>query len=531
MSRSAGRDFAERRPRGGARAERAVGVLLAVFLGASSAVAAPSKDDKAAGSAAPARRPPSLADTLTDEAKADYEAAKLLYNDGDFAGARVKFQGAYDRSNDPRLLWNMAACEKGLRHYAKVVTLMRQYLDTGGDWVTPQDRAEAEQFLAAVESFTVALTLVVNEPGALITIDGEPVGTSPLPGPVTVDIGGRKIEAKKDGFAPFSQTLTVGGSKDASADVKLEREVHEGDVTVSAPAGATITIDGKPAAQTHFQGKLASGGHTLRVEAPGMRPYQSEFVVQDQAARQIDVVLEPLPPPTPAREPEGPLHGFELGLRLGYGLQTNRVSNTPSLGANGTTSYHSESLSVGFVPLALDVGYRLGAPTYLGLFGEYATLDRAKTCGFARHGPHEDFPDDPSTRYGYTACSSLKLGAMFVFHVLPRAVVDPYLGFELAAHATFAQYRSFDPITGQAARGASGDSGGSFQPGIRLGVDAHPGRGVAAGLFYVFATAFGNEGVPKTTQSCGGGGNNCPTTQAQPGFQSTFGARAAYTFQ
>ncbi|MGH7329836.1 MAG: hypothetical protein ACREJX_15930, partial [Polyangiaceae bacterium] len=57
--------------------------------------------------AAPAG-PKSLSDTLTGDAKADYEAGKLLFSDGDYAGAEIKLQGAYDKSQEPRLLWNIA---------------------------------------------------------------------------------------------------------------------------------------------------------------------------------------------------------------------------------------------------------------------------------------------------------------------------------------------------------------------------------------------------------------------------------------
>src|SRR5882724_2714841 len=70
----------------------------------------------AAPPAPPGPRP--LSESLTGGAKSDYEAARLLYGDGDHAGALVKFQSAFDQSKEPRLLWNMAACEKNLRHYA-----------------------------------------------------------------------------------------------------------------------------------------------------------------------------------------------------------------------------------------------------------------------------------------------------------------------------------------------------------------------------------------------------------------------------
>src|SRR5688572_33443050 len=76
--------------------------------------------------------PAPLSEALTGDAKAAYEGGKLLYGDGDFAGARVKFQAAYETAKDPRLLWNVAVCEKGLRHYAKVVELTKKYLEKIG---------------------------------------------------------------------------------------------------------------------------------------------------------------------------------------------------------------------------------------------------------------------------------------------------------------------------------------------------------------------------------------------------------------
>src|SRR5882672_3314772 len=91
--------------------------------------------------------PPNLSETLTGTAKASYEAGKLLFVDGDFAGAEIKFHAAYDLSHDARLLWNMASCEKSLRHYARAARLVHEYLDAGGAQLTDQDRGDAKQLL------------------------------------------------------------------------------------------------------------------------------------------------------------------------------------------------------------------------------------------------------------------------------------------------------------------------------------------------------------------------------------------------
>jgi len=115
-----------------------------------------------------------LADTLTGDAKAAYVAARLLIDDGDFAGAEIKFKAAYDLSNDARLLWNMAACEKSQRHYARTEQLVREYLEKGGATLSDQDRADAKSLLDTIDSFTVKLTIDVSEPDAEIVIDDAP---------------------------------------------------------------------------------------------------------------------------------------------------------------------------------------------------------------------------------------------------------------------------------------------------------------------------------------------------------------------
>src|ERR1700733_6393409 len=80
--------------------------VLALLAAPAPAAAQPRKPGRAVF--AP---PKPLSATLTGQAKADYDGGVLLYQDGDHATALQKFQHAYDVSKDPRLLWNVAACE------------------------------------------------------------------------------------------------------------------------------------------------------------------------------------------------------------------------------------------------------------------------------------------------------------------------------------------------------------------------------------------------------------------------------------
>ena len=236
--------------------------------------------------------PRSLGDSLTDDAKRDYQTGKLLASDGDFAGAALKFQSAYDRSHDARLLWNIAFCEKQLRHYARVLALLERYESEGGALLAARDRKDAHELATALQPFTTTVKITVSEEGAEVFVDDERVGLSPLPSTRVVDIGTHRVRATKAGFLEASVVVPVGGGVDLPVALHLEKEVHEGKLVVRAQASASILLDGQPIGTGSAERVVSSGGHQLLVQAPGMRAYQSEVVVGEKETRSLDVSLE-----------------------------------------------------------------------------------------------------------------------------------------------------------------------------------------------------------------------------------------------
>jgi len=235
--------------------------------------------------------PTKLADRLQGPARANYDAGRLLFGDGDFNGALLKFSSAYDISKDAGLLWNMVACEEKLRHYAKAVANIDRYLVEGGATLTDQDRADAKSLRDTLTAFTAPITVTVNEPDADVLLDDELVGHSPLKAPVVADIGERHVTVRKPGFKDFVATLKVSAA--ATVDAQLVKEVHEGRLDVRAPDGSSIKIDGNPVGVGSWTGALSSGGHTLSVSAAHMRAYQTEVTLQDGQTRTVEVSLEP----------------------------------------------------------------------------------------------------------------------------------------------------------------------------------------------------------------------------------------------
>jgi PEGA domain len=278
-----------------------------LLLGAAASAQTPTTDASAvsASSATPmspapgpaAQTPPSLADALAGAARDDYLAARALYEGRDYAGALLRFEAAYDASRDARLLWNAAVCQKAMGHYAKAMSLVRRYLDSGSPLITLTAARNARAFIDAAESRTARLDVVSNETDARVYFDGESVGSTPLRQAFPVDPGVHEVVVKKSGFADFSTPITVTGSADVRVQAPLGWLVrdgtHEGRIAIHARGGDAIAVDGRVVAGETWEGALPGGMHSVRVTAPGKRPFQGEALVSEGQTRTFDVKLEP----------------------------------------------------------------------------------------------------------------------------------------------------------------------------------------------------------------------------------------------
>jgi hypothetical protein len=241
---------------------------------------------------------PNLGSLLSGQAKADYEAARLLYLDGDAASALVKFQSAYDVSHDPRLLWNLAACHKQLRHYSQLEALLKRYVSEGAAVISATDRAEAEALLATVGPFLGDVSIQVNEAGAAVYVDDQLVGQSPLPGALRLDLGARRLRVEKAGYVRYDQQLQVQGGRTIAVPVTLRPEVHQGTLRVFADGGAQIRVDAELKGVGVWSGVLPSGQHLVEVSATGKLPYRSDIVISDDQTNTLRAMLENRTPPT-----------------------------------------------------------------------------------------------------------------------------------------------------------------------------------------------------------------------------------------
>ncbi|CAN91177.1 putative nucleotide-binding protein [Sorangium cellulosum So ce56] len=260
---------------------------------AAPAKAAPAPAPSAPGEAAsaPAR------ERLSGEARADYESGKALFHNGDFASAFLKFQSAYESSKDARLLWNMIACTSKMHRYSQLLALVERLKQEDRGVLLPEDWATIAEVERKASALVGHLDIAASERDAEVTIDGEPIGKTPLPGKVIVDAGTRRIRVFKPGFKEHLRAESVAPGARLALDVRLARPMNGGRLSIVASPGDRLALDGEFLGEGQWEGIVPSGRHAVRVTAPGKVPYQAQILIQDEALSSVRVGLVPAEKP------------------------------------------------------------------------------------------------------------------------------------------------------------------------------------------------------------------------------------------
>jgi hypothetical protein len=291
-------------------------------------------------------------DTSDIEAAKHYDQGKAYFRVGEFALCAKSFAASYALRPKAGALFNAARCNEEHGNLEEAIKLFDQYIsiDAAGANV-----AEATARSAALKT---------------------------------------KLEEAKNPVEPVKDPIPA--------------QPLTGKLTVTAPANAQIFIDSNEVGKGTFEGEIKAGGHTLRVIAEGMRPYQSEVSITGGEPRTIDVLLEAVAPATiitPGEETDA----FELGVSMATGV---KLRGDQPLVAN----------------VRAEAALRLGKRVNLGLFAEYGTIDTAGSCGYTMPGPEPETPFDFGERFQFSNCSYFLGGAQLYVHLLPKGKLDPYLG-------------------------------------------------------------------------------------------------------
>ncbi len=237
----------------------------------------------------------SLADSLHGEAKSAYDEARRLFKAGDFKGCVDALTRAQKLEPDPRLFWNLAACEKKLGHHARALNLVDRYLAAGGSILSDAERREAQDFINAMKTLVGTVTVTSALDGVQLFVDDELVGSTPFAKALFVDGGEHRIRGTRAGYVSVARVETVPAGGAVSWVLELARENHEGHLVVSAGPSESIWVDGVLMGRGEWGGNVQSGTHQVAVTAQGKPSRDQAVEIKDGEARTVDLHLAASP--------------------------------------------------------------------------------------------------------------------------------------------------------------------------------------------------------------------------------------------
>ena len=178
------------------------------------------------------------------------EGNKLLAG-GDNGGALAKFEAAYDAYPSPSLLLNIGTTLRALGRNAEAANAYARWVRAKQN---PERLAEVEEALAELDSKVAGLEISVNQPGAVVTVDGKTISTELLKGVVRLEPGRHVVAASKRGFSAAKSEVSISAGKKETVKLELEAEGR--------------TVASKPLESTEPSGmgeeKVSSGGASGR---------------------------------------------------------------------------------------------------------------------------------------------------------------------------------------------------------------------------------------------------------------------------
>lgn len=246
---------------------------------------------------APVAAPKSLREELPSAALHDWDAARELYEAKDFEGAAVEFQRAYELSNNPRVLFNVAICQKNLARYARAVAVLNRELAEGGSTLTETEQTRVRDAIETIQTFVTGLELKVSEPNATVTIDGRELDErTPFAAPIPIEVGTHTITIRKPGFRETTFAVEAAAKINAvPASVVLEPLVRRGILSahVAGAPFARVLVDGVEMGFAPYAGEFPVGRHTVEARAVGhtMASTSAELGVDQRL--NIDLELRP----------------------------------------------------------------------------------------------------------------------------------------------------------------------------------------------------------------------------------------------
>ena len=320
------------------------------------------------------------------DARAHYEAAQRLYDEGRYEDAIGEFEIAYRKKPHPNVLYNIGQAQERLLDYGASVRAFERYLaEAAAD--DPRKRAVENRLrvLRGLPARISVTTIPEHVRATLVDARGAAVATAQTPHQFAAPAGDYELRLEEPGWDAERHALRVDIGQPYFYQYRLERTTADATIETD-PSGARVFIDERLVGETPYHGRLDLGRHDLLLEYPDFPWHREPLAVESGAPVRRFVRLER--PPRSGRTElvlgamayggvvgpllVGALSGSTRFTQSGQGVATLLVSSVAGIGAGFAGAFLStrDGISVGTSSLLIGggaFGSGAGAALALGL--------------------------------------------------------------------------------------------------------------------------------------------------------------------
>jgi len=292
-------------------------------------------------------------------ARSLYESGSVAYRDGNYLVAIEAFDEANRLVSRPPVVFSLAQAlrlqffvDGRIEHLERAVATYHAYVEAvpeGGrrdhavghlSTLEPMlQRLQAGPEAPAGEA-TARLIVSSEVPGAHARVDGGPAAS--IPATFEVAPGERRVVVEAAEHQPEARTiLAVAGSAVA---LNLDPEPLPGRLTVEAPAGAHIFLNGQSLGESPLDGAVEApaGAYVVVVTQGGRLPFEQPLALGRNQTVTLGVDLET----SPQRMTALGLLGASVGLAIGSGVVAGLALSSESDAGALEDRHRSQGLTV-----------------------------------------------------------------------------------------------------------------------------------------------------------------------------------------
>ena len=221
-----------------------------------------------------------------DEAKILFEAGIEAFHAEDYSDALHSFEASYAARPVPKVLFNIAMCQKAMYRYTDAIQTFDRFLAESN--LSKDAPLYHEVISEKAALFTMVGRLNIHEApnGAEVFVDGRTVGITPI-ATVPLDPGSHVIEIQKAGRVPFRKEAVLTAGETLTLSVSQAPE--QGIVEIRCPVDGRLMLNQTRSEACPFVGKLPAGSHRLTLILSGAAPIERGFILHAEERLLLDL--------------------------------------------------------------------------------------------------------------------------------------------------------------------------------------------------------------------------------------------------